>query len=137
MNKHQIHPKREFESIRHIVESAAEEYGDRVAFSYKVKPSAKEKVRVSYTEFRDDVRGLATEMLARGMKGKHVVVVGKMSYDFIVTYYASLLIGAVLVPLDRDWASSPCAPRKTTAGSKAQTETISSLFAAISVSINK
>ena len=109
MNKHQIHPKREFESIRHIVESAAEEYGDRVAFSYKVKPSAKEKVRVSYTEFRDDVRGLATEMLARGMKGKHVVVVGKMSYDFIVTYYASLLIGAVLVPLDRDWAASDLA----------------------------
>ena len=103
MNKHQIHPKKEFESIRHVVEYAAREYADRTAFSYKAKPSAKEKIRVSYTEFRDDVRALASEMLSRGMQGKHVAVVGKMSYDFIRTYYATLLIGAVLVPLDKDW----------------------------------
>jgi long-chain acyl-CoA synthetase len=109
MNKHQIHPKREFESIRHIVEYAADIYGERTAFSYKTKPSSKEKIRVSYTEFRDDVRGLATEMLARGMQNKHVVAVGKMSYDFIVTYYATLLIGAVLVPLDKDWNASDLA----------------------------
>ena len=109
MNKHQIHPKKEFKSLRHLVETAAEENGDKVAFSYKVKPSAKEKVCVTYTEFRNDVRALATEMLSRGMKGKHVVVVGKMSYDFIVTYYATLLIGAVLVPLDKDWAATDLA----------------------------
>jgi long-chain acyl-CoA synthetase len=109
MNKHQIHPKKEFESIRHIVESAAENFGERTAFSYKLKPSAKEKVCVTYSAFRDNVRGLATEMLSRGMQGKHIVVVGKMSYDFIVTYYATLLIGAVLVPLDKDWNASDLA----------------------------
>ena len=109
MNKHQIHPKREFESIRHIVEYAAKTYGNRTAFSYRLKPSDKEKVCVSYVEFRDDVRALASEMLSRGMKGKHIVVVGKMSYDFIVTYYATLLIGAVLVPLDRDWNAADLA----------------------------
>ena len=103
MNKHQLRPKNSFESIRHVVEYAAKTYGNRTAFSYRVKPSDKEKVCVSYIEFRDDVRALATEMLSRGMQGKHVVVVGKMSYDFIVTYYAALLIGAVLVPLDKDW----------------------------------
>jgi len=104
MNKHQIHPKREFESIRHIVEYAARTYGHKIAFSYRMKPTDKEKVSISYIEFRDDVRALASEMLARGMQDKHVVVVGKMSYDFIVTYYATLLIGAVLVPLDKDWS---------------------------------
>ena len=103
MNKHRIHPKREFKNIRHIVEYAAEVYGERTAFSYRKKPMSKEKVCVSYTQFRDDVRGLATEMLARGMQDKHIVAVGKMSYDFIVTYYATLLVGAVLIPLDRDW----------------------------------
>ncbi len=105
MNKEQLHPKREFKSIRHIVEYAARTYGNKIAFSYRQKPHDYEKVCVSYIEFRDDVRALATEMLARGMKGKHVVVVAKMSYDFIVTYYATLLIGAVLVPLDKDWGA--------------------------------
>ena len=43
------------------------------------------------------------------MKGKHIVVVAKMSYDFVVTYYATLLIGAVLIPLDKDWGTAELA----------------------------
>ncbi len=109
MNNEQLRPKREFKSIRHIVEYAAKTYGNSTAFSYRLKPNDKEKVTVSYIEFRDDVRALATEMLSRKMEGKHIVAIGKMSYDFVVTYYATLLIGAVLVPLDRDWNSTELA----------------------------
>lgn len=109
MNTDQLHPKREFKSIRHIVEYAAKTYGNRIAFSYRQKPHDEEKISISYIEFRDDVRALATEMLSRGMSGKHVVVVAKMSYDFIVTYYATLIIGAVLVPLDKDWGAAELA----------------------------
>ncbi len=109
MNKHQIHPKKTFDSIRHVVEYAAQTYGNKTAFSYRIKPNDNEKVSISFLEFRDDVRSLASEMLSRGMKGKHVVVVGKMSYDFIVAYYATLLIGAVLVPLDKDWNAADLA----------------------------
>ena len=109
MNRDQLHPKKEFKSIRHVVEYAANTYGNQTAFSYRLKPSDKEKVTVSYLEFRDDVRALATEMLSRGMEGKHVVAVGKMSYDFAVAYYATLLIGAVFIPLDRDWSSTELA----------------------------
>ena len=109
MNKEQLHPKREFKSIRHIVEYAARTYGNRTAFSYRENPHREEKISISYIEFRDDVRALATEMLSRDMGGKHVVVVAKMSYDFVVTYYAALLIGAVLVPLDRDWGAAELA----------------------------
>lgn len=99
----------EFKSIRDIVERSAEAFDGKTAFSYRKKPGDKEKIRVSYTEFRDDVRALATEMLSLGMQGKHVVSVGKMSYDFILTYYAALLIGAVLVPLDKDWSAEDLA----------------------------
>ncbi len=109
MKKYQIHPKKDFESIRHIVEFAAETYGEKTAFSYRLKPTDKEKICISYTEFRDDVRALASEMLARGMQDKHIVAVGKMSYDFILIYYAALLIGAVLVPLDKDWNAADLA----------------------------
>ncbi len=104
MINEQLRPKREFNSIRHIVEHAAKAYGNNTAFSYRLKPEDKEKVSVSYIEFRDDVRALASEMLSRKMEGKHIVAIGKMSYDFAVTYYATLLIGAIFVPLDRDWS---------------------------------
>ena len=94
-----VHEKREFESIRHIVEYAAETYGNQIAFSFKEKPSAKDVIKVDYVRFRDDVRALASEMISRGMMDKHVVVISKMSYRFVLTYYATLLSGAVLVPL--------------------------------------
>ena len=109
MNKYQIHPKKEFESIRHVVEYAASTYGNKIAFSYKLKPSDKEKVGVSYIEFRDDVRALASEMLSRGMQGRHVAAIGRMSYDFALLYFATLIIGAVLVPLDKDWNATDLA----------------------------
>ncbi len=115
MNKEQLRPKREFDSIRHIVEYAAKAYGNCTAFSYRLKPTDKEKVSVSYIEFRDDVRAVASAMLSRGMNEKHIVAVGKMSYDFIVAYYATLLIGAVFIPLDRDWSSMELANTAKTA----------------------
>ena len=109
MKDHKLREEPEFDSIRHVIEYAADTYGSKTAFSYRMKPTDKEKVCVSYIEFRDDVRALASEMIFRGMQGKHIVAVGKMSYDFAVTYYATLLIGAVLVPLDRDWSAEDLA----------------------------
>lgn len=109
MHKHQIHPKKEFRDIRHLVESAADLNGEKTAFSFRKKPSDADKVCISFLQFRDDVRALSSEMLALNMQDKHIVVVGKMSYDFIKTYYATLLMGAVLVPLDKDWTANDLA----------------------------
>ena len=104
-----IHAKREFKDIRHIVEYAAETYGENTAFSFKKSPRDKEIVKVSYIQFRDDVRALATEMISRGMMNKHVAVVAKMSYDFAVAYYATILSGGVFVPLDKEWGAEELA----------------------------
>ena len=104
-----IHAKREFKDLRHVVEYAAENYPNDTAFSFKKSPRDKEKTKVSYTQFRDHVRALASEMIARGMKDKHVVVVSKMSYDFVLTYYATIISGGVLVPLDKDWGAEELA----------------------------
>ena len=109
MNKHQIHPKKLFDSVRSVVEYAAETYGEKIAFSYRLKPTDKEKISVNYIDFRDDVRALATEMLARGMQDKHVAVIGKMSYDFCLLYYATMIIGSVFVPMDKDWNAADLA----------------------------
>lgn len=109
MRNELVHEKRSFDSIRHIVEYAADNYGEATAFSYKKSPRDKEIVKVSYNQFRDDVRALASEMIARDMMNKHVVVIAKMSYDFIVSYYATLLSGAVFVPLDKDWGAAELA----------------------------
>ena len=101
--KKPIHEKKEYLTFRDAVEDMGKLYSDRVAYSFRIKPSDKEVLHKTYTELRDDVRALATEFIAKGVPGKHVALVGKLSYHWILVYYATLCCGGVLVPLDKEW----------------------------------
>jgi long-chain acyl-CoA synthetase len=101
--KHILHEKREFENVRALIEWAGDFYADRTAYSFRVNPHDKEITKKSFKEFRDDVRALATELYSMGCAGKNCVLIGKSSYEWVTTYYATLSIGAILVPLDREW----------------------------------
>ena len=103
MNKEGLHLRREFEDMRDLVEQAANIYGDRIAYSYRINPRDTEVVKVTFTELRDDVRALATEFISRGFDGKKCALIAKFSYGWVCTYFASIIAGATLVPLDKDW----------------------------------
>ena len=105
MKKHQLHEKTDFTSVRHLVEWSAEQYGDRALFSFRAKAHDAEATTVSFLAVRDDVRALACKLSAMGCAGKHCVVIGKLTYDWALLYYSLLSIGAVLVPLDPEWAA--------------------------------
>ena len=100
-----LHEKKEYVNIREAVEDFAERYDGRVAYRYRNNPHDKEAVLVTYNMMRDHVRGLATEIIARGLAGKKIAVIGKHSYPWIQSYYSVLSSGSVLVPLDKDWAA--------------------------------
>ena len=104
-----LHPKKEFHDVRQLVEELAEMYDGMNAYSFRVNPRDKEAERRTFNQLRDDVRALGSEMIARGMAGKHVVLVGKLTYSWILCYYATLAIGSTLIPLDRDWADKDLA----------------------------
>ena len=99
-----LREKREYLNIREMVEDIGERYNGRVAYRYRVKAHDKEAVKVTYNEMRDHVRALGTEIVARGLQGKKICVIGKHTYQLIQTYYATMAVGSVWVPLDRDWA---------------------------------
>ena len=100
-----LHEKKEFANIREMVEYIGKAYEGRVAYRYRKKPHDKEAVKVNYEELRDHVRAISSEIIARGLAGKKFVVIGKHTYNWILTYYSVLATGSVLVPLDRDWGS--------------------------------
>ncbi len=108
MNKDMLHEPRYFENVRKLVEWSAEEYGNDTIYSFRPTPRA-EIVKKSFVEFRDDVRALASELLAMGCAGRHCVIIGKLSYEWAAIYYAMLSIGGVLIPLDRDWQAEDLA----------------------------
>ena len=104
MKKQVLHERHDFENVRHLLNFAAETYGDKPFLSYRKKPTDKEIVKTSFIDFRRDVRALGSELIAMGCAGKHCALIGKFSYEWALMYYATLSIGAVLVPLDREWS---------------------------------
>ncbi|MBQ7292717.1 MAG: AMP-binding protein [Clostridia bacterium] len=118
MKKQMLHEKKEWPNIRELVEWAAETYGEKNAFSYRVKANDKDVVNVSYIKFREDVRNLASELISKGVNNKKCALIGKLSYSWAVIYYAVLSSGGVLVPLDKDWAAEDLADTAAKAGAE-------------------
>ena len=104
-----LREKIEFPNIKEMIRECAKMYGDRIAYSYRIKPHDEKAVTKSYIELKDDVTALATELIARGYQGKHIALIGKLSYTWVLVYYATLSIGSVLIPLDRDWQAADLA----------------------------
>ncbi len=102
VKKHQIHERHEFTNMRELIEWAGEQYADRYAYSFRRTPKS-EITKIRFSNMRDDIRALACELSDMGCAGKHLIVIGKLSYDWVLTYFAALSIGAVLVPLDPEW----------------------------------
>jgi len=109
MKNQMLHERKDFANVRELVEWAADTYGESAAFSFRPNPHKPETTTVNYIQLRDDVRALASEMLSMGCAGKHCALIGKSSYEWAVTYYASQAIGAILVPLDREWLANDLA----------------------------
>lgn len=109
MKNTKMREKVEFSSVKDLVEKVGEWYSEDTAYTYKVSPRDKDTVKVKYKEMRDDVRALATEFIARGYKGRHIALIGKLSYPWICVYWATLSIGSVLVPLDPEWTKDDLA----------------------------
>lgn len=106
MKNEQIHPQLAFRDYRALLMWAAKEHGDRSAFSWQEDGVVR---RVSYRDLLADVRALSAELYAQGVWGKHVLLVGKLSYEWVLLYYATMIAGGVLVPLDRDWTAAELA----------------------------
>lgn len=99
----------EFSSAKDLIEKVGDTYRGDYVYSFRKNPRDKEIVKIKYEDMRDDVRALATEFLSRGYKGQSLSVIGKLSYPWILVYWATLYIGAVHVPLDPEWTAEDLA----------------------------
>ncbi len=98
-----------FENFRIMTENVAQKYPDRYAISYKKKPHDKEVIHVTYAEARDYIRNLGTACIELGLRDKHVAIVGESSFEWVMTYFALMSIGAVTVPIDKEYPTADIA----------------------------
>ena len=91
-----------FEDFRIMTENVAKKYPDRIAISYKKDPRDTQTINVTYSEARDFIRNIGTELISLGCRDTKVALVGESSYEWICSYFSLMSIGAVVVPIDKD-----------------------------------
>ena len=119
MNKnYPIYKTTFIDDMRSLVEEAAQNFSDSTAISYKDKPSDKEVKKVSFTQWRDDVRDLGTALISSGFRETNIAIVGENSYGWCCAFFAVMAIGSVTVPVDKELPTEDINGIITTTGCK-------------------
>ena len=103
MNKnYPIYKTTFIDDMRSLVEESAHNFPESIAISYKDRPSDKEVRKVTFSQWRDDVRNLGTSLVARGLREENIAIVGENSYGWCCSFFAVMAIGSVTVPVDKE-----------------------------------
>ena len=90
----------EIHSFKDLVKVCADR-GDKVAFTYPVK---KEFRTMSNGDFAKRVTAIAAGLEKIGLAGKRMAVIGETSTDWVSCYFASIVSGGVIIPMDKELA---------------------------------
>ena len=88
---------RHITDIKHMIETSAELYGDNTAFMQKDRNDSPYR-KITYREMLEDVNGLGTSLIAKGLKGKRIAVIGENCYQWAVSYLAAVCGTGIVVP---------------------------------------
>ncbi len=103
MNKnYPIYKTTFIDDMRSLVEEAAQNFTDSIAVSYKDNYWDKEVRKVTFTQWRDDVRNLGTALISGGFREKTIAIVGENSYGWCCSFFGVMAIGSVTVPVDKE-----------------------------------
>ena len=91
-------------NVRDYIDFIERSYSTDVAFSYRSRPRDERIHKISFNELSEDTRSLAAALINKGLKGKRVAVIGKLTYGWVNAYLSLLYAGIVAVPLDPDWS---------------------------------
>lgn len=94
-----VYNVRDIVSIRELIESSHDLYSEKTAFLYRKDDGIRE---VSYAEFYDEMTAFSTYLNSIGLEGKKVIVTGKNSYNWALTYFSVCAGTGIIVPVDKE-----------------------------------
>ncbi|MCL2517381.1 MAG: AMP-binding protein [Oscillospiraceae bacterium] len=86
-------------NLKELIEVIAEKYGDNNAITFERN---NDDVHITYRRLKSDVEALSAAFFSLGIKDDKIAVIGENSYEWLLTYFAAVNSGNVIVPLDRD-----------------------------------
>ena len=102
-----VHPNRPYplyelpriESLKHMLAMQAQNDPDRVSFRFR---KGKTLVDKTASGFYRDVCAMGSWLLHHGFREKHIALIDGNSYPWLVAFFAVILSGNVVVPIDKD-----------------------------------
>ncbi len=102
-DKRKIFEAEEFFNVKEIIYNSAKVFKDKIAFVIKNKIGENiEYENITYKRLLEDINKLGTAFYSMKFIGKRIAIIGKNSYEWVITHLANLLGGMVSVPLDKD-----------------------------------
>lgn len=93
-------PRENHRDLKELLAYVGEHLGEKPVFQYR---KDKEVISVSFRQFRDDVSAFGEYLLKKGIQEKtKVAVFGENHYAWLVTYFATVNTGNVIVPIDKE-----------------------------------
>ena len=72
---------------------------NKIAYKYRLK---KEIIEITADQFKKHIEALGTYLYSEGFKETKIALIGENSYEWIVSYFAIVNGGNVVVPLDKE-----------------------------------
>ena len=69
--------------------------------AFRLKDKTGRIYNVSYEEFKKDVEAFGSKLINMKLTSKRIAIIGKNSYNWAVSYFASCIVG-VVVPIDKE-----------------------------------
>ena len=88
----------EISNLKEMITIKAQEMPDKTAFVY---PCETGEMKKTYLDFLNDVNAFGAWMYSKKIKDKHVAIIGENSYEWLVTFLASVCGGNVAVAIDK------------------------------------
>lgn len=100
--KNKIYPEIHVDNFREFLDSTTSRFADKIAFSFKKNPSAKnpEYVHITFRKHYEDIKAFSTKLLSMGLQGKRIALISHNKYQWPVSYMAINTGDMVVVPLD-------------------------------------
>ena len=99
----QIYKAPRYADFRELMNGMATAYGRRPAFQLRVAEG--KYTYISFVELRDRFYALCSAFLRAGLAGKHIAVIGKNRFEWVLAYVAAATVG-VAVPLDKELSAA-------------------------------
>lgn len=96
-----LYEMREITDLKDMITTSCELFNNKSAFLVKDKPGGKYQP-ITYGQFNMDINSLGTAFINMGLKDKKIAVIGENSYQWVVTYFATVNGTGVIVPIDRE-----------------------------------